>query len=172
MYPVYGQPLSDATGLVNRFDVETGGRIFEVEIVANFDVSTLEFDKDEKKLTLHIVSGLENNLAEIIIPLNLLSGNLTFYLNDQVYSPLIHSNKKISFVTLNFTGSGDNKLDIFGTTYPSDLTEKIEKNITVPELAFSRDPDYGLIYAVNIGILLIIGSIAGIIIFKIKRKRK
>ena len=48
--PVYGQLLSDTTGLVNRLDVQTGGYSFEVEIVSNFDIPDFEFDEDEKKL--------------------------------------------------------------------------------------------------------------------------
>ena len=126
MAPVYGQLLSDSTGLVNRLDVQIDEHIFEVETTANFDISNFEFNEDEKKLTLYISSGLENNLGEVIIPHNLLGGNLTFSLNDKEYFPEINSNKKISFVTLNFTGSGDNTLDIFGTTYLFGLTEKDE----------------------------------------------
>jgi hypothetical protein len=63
-------------------------------------------------------------LGEIIIPQNLLGGNFTFYLNDQEFFPKIKSNDRISFVTLNFTGSGNNKLEIFGTTYLNSLTER------------------------------------------------
>ena len=110
--PVYGQALSDATGLVNRLDVQTGGHTFEVKTTSNFDIPNFEFDKDEKKLTLYISSGLENNLGEVILPQNLLGGNLTFYLNDQEYIPQVRTNEKISFVTLNFTGIGDSTLDI------------------------------------------------------------
>ena len=110
--PVYGGLLSDATGLVNRLDVQTGGHTFEVKTTSNFDIPTFEFDKNEKKLTLNISSGLENNLGELIIPQNLLGGNLTFYLNGQEYIPHVRINERISFVTLNFTGIGDNTLDI------------------------------------------------------------
>jgi len=124
--PAYGGLLSDATGLVNRLDVQTGGHSFEIETTSNFDIPDFEFNKDEKKLTIFITSGLENNLGEIIIPRNLLGGNLTFYLNDKEYFPQVNTNEKISFVTLNFTGSGDNKLDIFGTTYLGGLPDKNE----------------------------------------------
>ena len=167
--PVYGQALSDATGLVNRLEIETSGHNFEVETVANFDISTFEFDKDEKRLTLHIVSGLENNLGEIIIPKNLLGGNLTLYLNEQEYLPKIKSNDKISFISLNFSGSGENKLDIVGTTYLLGLTEKSEKALPPPDLSPSSDEDYGLIYLI---ILVIILIIAGVIALLIKRQRK
>ena len=124
--PVYGQLLSDATGLINRLDVQTGGHNFEVKIVANFDVIDHEFNKDEKRLTIFINSGLENNLGEIIIPQLLLSGNFTFYLNDIQSNQEIKFNDRISFITLNFTGSGNNKIDIIATNTFAGLEEKLE----------------------------------------------
>lgn len=133
--PAYGQ-LSDATGLVNRLHVESDGNAFEIEVVSNFEISDFEFDVDEKRLTLHINSGLKNNLGEVQIPQMLLGGNFTFNLNDQQFFPKIKSNEKISFVTLNFTGAGNNKLDIFGSTYLSGLTD-IEKESLNP----SAEPD-------------------------------
>ncbi len=124
--PAFGA-LSDATGLVNRFDIETGGQVFEIKTTANFDVDEIEFDKDKKKITLYIFSSLENNLGELIIPRNLLSGNFTFYLNDQQFEPKLNSNQKISFITLNFTGSGNNKLDVIATNYlEADKTDEHE----------------------------------------------
>ena len=122
--PAYAQLLSDATGLAKKLDVEVGGYTFEIETISNFDIKDFDFDKDEKKLTLYIVSGLENNLGEIIIPQNFLSGNFTFHLNDQEFSPKIKSNDSVSFITLNFTGSGNNQVEIFGTTYLDGITEK------------------------------------------------
>jgi len=124
--PVFGQLLSDKTGLVNRLDVETGGYTFEVETVSNFDIVNHEFNKDEKRLTIFINSGLENNLGELLIPQTLLSGNFTFYLNDVEYSPKIKSNDRISFVTLNFTGIGNNKIDVFATETLSNMEDKSE----------------------------------------------
>jgi len=126
MTPAHGQLLSDATGLANQLDVQIGEHTFEVETVSNFDILDFEFDGDEKKLTLYIFGGLENNLGELIIPHELLGRDLTFYLNDQEYFPRINSNEKISFVTLNFTGSGNNTLEISGTTNLLGLTEKDE----------------------------------------------
>ena len=111
--PVYGQFLSDATGLVNRLDIQSGGHNFEIETISNFHISDYSFEKNEKKLTLIIQSSLENNLGEVQIPQNLLGGNFTFYLNDNFYEPEIKSNDSIAFVTLNFTGTGNNVIDIF-----------------------------------------------------------
>jgi hypothetical protein len=119
---VYGQ-LSDKTGLVNRLDVKTGGYAFEVETIANFDIQDFNFDEEQKRLTLYVSSSLENNLGEIYLPQTLLSGNFTFYINGQEYFPTIKLNDNISFITLNFTGSGDNKIEIIGTNYLQGLNQ-------------------------------------------------
>ena len=129
--PVYGQILSDATGLVNRFDVQSGGYTYEVEIVSNFDVTDFNFDENEEKLTLHIASGLENNLGEMIIPQDLLGGNFTFYLNDQEIFPMTKSNEKISFVTLTFTGIGNHTLDIFEINDLPETNDKEQNKSTI-----------------------------------------
>ena len=113
--PAFAQLLSDKTGLVNRLEIEADGSTFEVKTVSNFDVMDHEFDKDEKRLRIFTSSGLENNLGEIIIPRTLLDGNFTFYLNDVLYDMDVKSNDLISFITLNFTGTGNNKIDIVAT---------------------------------------------------------
>ncbi len=120
--PVYGQ-ISDNTGLRKNIEIETGGYEFEVGTTANFDVTNFEFDKDEKRLTLFLNSGLENNLAEIEIPKNLINGNFTFYLDEQEIFPNVRGNEEISFIVLEFSGSGTHKLDIIGTTYLPEFSD-------------------------------------------------
>jgi len=167
--PVYGQLLSDATGLVNRLDVKTGGYSFEIETTSNFNIHDFDFDKDEKRLSLFINSGLENNLGEILVPQTLLGGNFTFYLNDQQYFPKINSNEKISFITLNFTGSGENKLEIFGTTYLEGLTSNDEINQKEsPSLEKEETLSDYLGWMAVLGILAVA---AVIIIFQIKKRK-
>ena len=121
--PAYGQLLSDATGLINRLDIQTSGHSFEVILTSNFDLVDYSFDKDNKQLIMYLDSGLENNLGEIVIPSNLLNGDLTFYLNDEEFFPKIQSSEKVHFVTLKFSGSGSNVLSISGTEYLVDLGE-------------------------------------------------
>ena len=123
--PVHGQLLSDATGLINRIDIQTSGYDFEVVLTANFDLLDYDFDINNKQLILYLDSGLENNLGEIIIPTTLLSGDFRFYLNDQEFFPKVQSNEKISFITLNFTGLGNNVVKIIGTEYLSGLDDII-----------------------------------------------
>ena len=121
--PAYGQLLSDATGLINRLDIQTSGYNFEVVLTANFDLVDYSFDKNSKQLTMYLDSGLENNLGEIVIPSALLNGDLTFYLNDEEFFPKIQSSEKVHFITLKFSGSGSNVLSISGTEYLVDLDE-------------------------------------------------
>lgn len=169
MAPAFGESLSDATGLAERFDVQTEGHIFEIKTVSNFDVTDHEFDKDEKRLTIFFSSSLENNLGEIIIPQNLLGGNFTFYLNDQEFFPKIQSNEKISFITLNFTGSGNNKVDIFGTTYLDGITERdeIDQNIqTAIRKGETFDDSFG--WVVLVGSLAVV---AAYVVMKIKKRK-
>lgn len=116
IHPAFGQ-LSDQTGLKQHFTINADGQEFDVEITSSFDVQDVELYGDEKRLTLLIDSGVENNISEIIIPKNLINGNFTFYLNDQEVFPKVQGNEKISFITLKFQGSGLYKLDIIGTTY-------------------------------------------------------
>lgn len=141
--PAYAQLLSDATGLTTRLDIETRGHTFEVKSTANFDIHDFDFDDSKKKLTLYINSSLENNLGEVIIPQNFLGGNFTFYLNDQEFFPKTNSNEHISFVTLNFTGSGSNKLEIFGTKYLAGLTEKDESEQKEVLTPLQTEPSLG-----------------------------
>jgi hypothetical protein len=138
--PAYGIPLSDRTGLVNKLDVKTDGYSFEIETVANFDITNFEFDSGEKRLTLDINSGLENNLGEMYMPKDLLSGNFTFFINGTEFFPKVKDNTDISFITLNFTGSGDSKIDIIATEYLHEMnvtskepTEKLPEEHKLPE---------------------------------------
>jgi hypothetical protein len=173
--PVSGQLLSDATGLINRFDVNTSGHTFEIILTSNFDLTDHYFDKDEKQLVLYIDSGLENNLGEIIIPQNLLSGDFDFYLNDQEFFPKIQSNEKIHFITLEFFGSGTNVVKINATEYLSGLDEIIfiENNISEklddadflpPDGEFNDTPNDYLMWLIIGGIIIIV-IIFGIIKF-------
>jgi len=167
--PVHAQLLSEATGLVNRLDVEIGRQVFEVKTVSNFDVRDFEFDEDEKRLTIFISSGLENNLGDLIIPQSLLGGNMTFYLNDEEYFPNVSATERITFVTLNFTGTGDGKLDIFGSNYFFGLTEKVEEiqDESPPPSQSAEDADDSIMLMVLAVILI---AIVAFVAIRVKKK--
>ena len=170
--PVYGQ-LSDATGLINRIDIQTSGYDFEVVLTANFDLTDYTFDKSSRQLTLYLDSGLENNLGELVIPSTLLNGDFKFYLNEQEFFPKIQSSERIHFITLEFTGSGSNVLSISGTEYligldeitpnQNNSSEKIDGNFLPPEGEFDTTPsnDY-LIWLMVGGIIVVIVVFVGV----------
>ena len=112
----FGQILENPA-LKKDFTIQTGGYDFEVETASNFDVTDYEFNKDDKRLTLYVNSGIEENISEIQIPKNLINGNFTFYLDDNEIFPKVKTNDKISFIVLEFEGEGEHQLDIIGTTY-------------------------------------------------------
>ena len=114
--PAFGA-ISEKTGLKNDFTIETSGYDFEVETVANFEINDVKLSRDDKKLTFDITSSLENNFAEILIPINLIDGDLTVFVNGEEIFPQIRKNDKISFIVLEFNGTGHNTLEIIGTTY-------------------------------------------------------
>ena len=109
--------ISEKTGLKKDFTIETSGYDFEVETVSNFNIQDVQFNRDDKKLTFNIDSELENNFAEIQIPVNLINGNMTVFVNGHEIFPEIRKNDKISFIVLEFDGNGTNTLEIIGTTY-------------------------------------------------------
>ena len=120
--PAHSQEL-DTPGLLQKFDIETGGYNFEVQTTSNFDVQEIEFSSEEKKLTFYIKSALENNLSEIQIPVNLINGNFTFFLNEQEFFPKVKTTEQISLITAEFEGMGFHKLEIIGTTYLPEFSE-------------------------------------------------
>ena len=133
--PAFGQ-LSDSTGLVKRLDVDVIGHTFEVVTTSNFDISDYKFDKEKKQLTLFVNSGLVNNLSEVIVPNELLSGNFIFFINDVESIQKVKSNDNISFITLTFNGTGNNKIDIVGTNAligVDDISEPSEISIEPPQ---------------------------------------
>lgn len=115
--------LSDKTGLKKDFTIKIDGYQFSVETTASFDIQGVKFSKDEKKLTFKTSSEIENNLAEIQIPLNLIDGDLTVFVNGTEIFPKIQKNDKISFLTIEFNGKGATNIEVIGTTYLPEFSE-------------------------------------------------
>ena len=110
-------PLSDKTGFRFSFPVETDGHSFVVEATGNLQITDLDFDKEKKSITLFIESSLENNSLEILFPNDLIGGNYNILLDDNEFVTKIQEGKHTTFVTMDFSGIGYHKIQIFGTTY-------------------------------------------------------
>ena len=120
--PVFAQVL-DKPGLRQEFFVKTGGYEFLVETTSTYDIDEVELSVEEKKLTFYINNAIKNNLGEITIPVNLINGNFTFFLNDQEIYPMVKYGEEISFITVEFEGAGMHKLEVIGTTYLPEFSE-------------------------------------------------
>ena len=141
--------------------MDTDGHVFTIETVANYDISDSKFVANEKRLTIFIDSSLENNFGEIFLPTSLLDGDLTFYINDIEITPKVLSNNEVHFITLNFTGDGNNKLDIFGTIY-------LEDKVTISSDPVTTEQDTTKYFVVLI--LIAITIIASIMVLKKRTK--
>ena len=171
--PAYGQLLSDATGLINKIDIQTSGHDFEVVLTSNFDLVDYSFDKNSKQLTLYLDSGLENNLGELVIPATLLNGDLMFYLNEQEFFPKIQSSERVHFITMEFSGTGSNVISISGTEYliglddvtplENDSSETSTDDFLPPDRKFDTTPsDDNLIWLILGGIVVTIVVVVAI----------
>jgi len=110
-------PLSDKTGFRFSFPVVTDGHSFVVEATGNLQITDLDFDKEKKSITLFIESSLENNSLEILFPNDLIGGNYNILLDNNEFVTKIQEGKHTTFVTMDFSGIGYHKIQIFGTTY-------------------------------------------------------
>lgn len=112
-----GAHALDDPGLRQPIAIYTGGYEFEVVVTSTFAVSGHEFSAEEKRLTLLIDGAVSENLAEIVVPSNLIGGNLTFYLDGEPIPARVRTGGDIAFATVEFSGGGSRTLDVVGTTY-------------------------------------------------------
>ena len=108
--PAWAQ-LSDRTGLVSRFDVESAGRQYEVQVTANFDATAARFDPVSRTLQVDIDSSLEENLAELVLPRQLLDG-IEVRIDGEPARARVDSNERVWFVTAEFEGTGRHLMEI------------------------------------------------------------
>jgi len=114
---VHAAPLSDMTGLRLTFPIKTDGHSFVVETTGNLDVTNLDFDKEKKSITLFVLSSLENSSLEIVFSNDLIGGDYTIFLDNNEHTIKLQEGRHSTFVTMDFTGIGKHKIEIFGTTY-------------------------------------------------------
>ena len=120
-------PLSDMTGLKFTFPVKTDDRSFTIDVTSNSQIQNFDFDKNERSITFDITSSIENNILEMVIPKSLISGDFRFYLDDAELFPKLNQGKHALLITTQFSGIGEHKIKLQGTTYLDifDISEKI-----------------------------------------------
>lgn len=108
--PAWAQ-LSDRTGLVSRFDVESGGALHEVRITANFDATGASFDPASRTLSVDVQSSLDGNFGELVMPRQLLDG-VQVRVDGEPAGARVESSSRAWFVTVEFEGAGPHLLQI------------------------------------------------------------
>ena len=112
-------------GFVNRYMISTEGHNFEITFTANFLISSHTFSTNDKILQFNIETGLEEqNVGEIIIPLDLIDGEFTILLDGEEISANVNKTDRSSVVSIVFDGNG-NTIDITATKY---LGVELEKS--------------------------------------------
>jgi hypothetical protein len=100
-------------GFVNKYMIETNGQNFEVTFTANFNVSSHTFSTDDKMLQFNVQAIHEKeNVAEIIIPRDLLDGEFTILLDDKEISAPVNKTERSSIISVVFDGKGDYTIGI------------------------------------------------------------
>lgn len=120
----YGQesPIPQRAGLDHpgiqwSWKIKADDYNFVVTTTSNYDMKNVTLNKDNKELIFEGDSTHDGNIAEIQIPNDLISGNLTVTQNGQQLSPLIINGANSSLIVLKFNQTGDVTTNVMGTTY-------------------------------------------------------
>jgi len=100
-------------GFMNKYVIATNGQNFEVKFTANFTVLSHTFSTDDKMLQFNVDAIHEKeNVAEIIIPRDLVDGELTVLLNGkEIFAP-VNKTERSSIISIVFDGKGDYTIGI------------------------------------------------------------
>ena len=105
-------------GFVNKYVISADGDNFEITFTANFLISSHAFNANTKTLQFNIETGLdEENVGEIVIPQDLIDGELAIILDGKEIPAKVNKTNKSSIVSIEFDGKGKYTLDITPTKY-------------------------------------------------------
>jgi len=105
-------------GFVTKHMIYTDGLSFEIVVGANFLVQSPTFNVNDNMLQFNFETSLEeDNIAEIIIPRDLIDGEFTVLLNGEEISYHFSDTTKTSVFSIAFDGKGKHTFDIIATSY-------------------------------------------------------
>jgi len=105
-------------GFVNKYMISADGYNFEITFTANFPVLSHTFSAHDKMLQFNVDAVHEKeNVAEIIIPRDLIDGEFTILLDGEEISANVNKTDRASVVSIEFDGKGKHTLDITATNY-------------------------------------------------------
>ena len=105
-------------GFVNKYVIKVDEQSFDITIVANFLVHPPIFSGDDITLQFNVETGLEKeNIAEVVIPRELIDGEFTVLLDGKEISYKSSSTNKTIVLSIIFDGKGKHVIDIIATHY-------------------------------------------------------
>ena len=105
-------------GFVNKYMIDINEQNFEISLTTNFMVSSHTFSANDKMLQFNVQAIHEKeNVAELIIPLDLFDGEFTILLDGEEISAGINKTSRSSVISIVFDGKGEYTLDITATNY-------------------------------------------------------
>ena len=105
-------------GFVHKYMIDTNGQNFEIRLTTNFNVLSHTFSANDKMLQFNVQAIHEKeNVAELIIPLDLFDGEFTILLDGEEISAGINKTSRSSVISIVFDGKGEYTLDITATNY-------------------------------------------------------
>ena len=106
-------------GFVNKYRISTDEHNFEIKFTANFTVLSHMFSAHDKTLQFNVDAIHEKeNVAEILIPRDLLDGEFIVLLNDKEIFVQVTKTERSSVIGMEFDGKGEYTLDIIATEDP------------------------------------------------------
>ena len=115
--PAYGDPFElENPGLKYRYIIYSGGHNFEIEAVANFQLTSPTFSETDKSLKFNVETSRDvGNECEFYIPKDLLVGPLVVFLDGQEVSPIINENDNTFYIGMTIDGKGEHMIEIVKT---------------------------------------------------------
>ena len=105
-------------GFVHKYMIDTNGQNFKIILTTNFNVLSHTFSANDKMLQFNVQAIHEKeNVAELIIPLDLFDGEFTILLDGEEISAGINKTSRSSVISIVFDGKGEYTLDITATNY-------------------------------------------------------
>ncbi|MBI3640718.1 MAG: hypothetical protein HY223_10505 [Thaumarchaeota archaeon] len=104
-------------GIKWEWKIKTANYTYIVTTVSNYDMKTVTLNSDNKELIFIGNSTHAGNIAEIVIPRNLIGGSLTVTQDGKQISPIMINGTDSSTIILKFNQTGTTTVNVLGTTY-------------------------------------------------------
>jgi len=104
-------------GIKWEWKIKTANYTFIVSTVSNYDMENVTLNSDNKELIFIGNSTHAGNIAEIVIPRNLIGGSLTVTQDGRQISPIMINGTDSSTILLKFNQTGTTTVNVLGTTY-------------------------------------------------------